>query len=229
MTATLIGDQRPSRVPTVIGDTASVQPHAPPFRCARPPCAPTLLFVPSSSALSGVSSFPWRRRHSAAYLSLRRRGQAWLCIHAVTIMAQSDCITQIGPELDGFSVDLDLEDLVRRLGARHGHTCQHPSPLQREQLRSPFLHVILRSDPFRDALLHVFEPRQLTLQLSRGGLRGRWGGQHRLPSAARAGTFFDATGGPRELARQRCKLTRLPVGRQSPLGSDTFICFPPNS
>ena len=113
---------------------------------------------------------------------------------------------------------------------------QNPLSLQREQLRGPCLYVLLRSDPLRDALLHIFEPRQLTLQLSRGGLRGRWGGQHRLPSAARAGTFcclhkplFDATGGPRELARQRCRLTRLPVGRQSPLDSDTFVCFQPNS
>ena len=74
----------------------------------------------------------------AACLSLRRRGQlwatAWLCI-TVTIIVESDCITrgfsrrlQLGHlplslKLDGFPVDLDLEDLGRGLGARHGHTC----------------------------------------------------------------------------------------------------------
>ena len=74
----------------------------------------------------------------AACLSLRRRGQlwatAWLCI-TVTIIVESDCITRgfsrrlqlshlpLSLELDGFPVDLDLEDLGRGLGARHGHTC----------------------------------------------------------------------------------------------------------
>ena len=39
-------------------------------------------------------------------------------------MVESDSITR-GLELDGFPVDLDLEDLGcgRGLGARHGHTC----------------------------------------------------------------------------------------------------------